>query len=1273
MKLPFLFASLLVLSLWSRAEDWPTYRHDIARSGITPEKLTTPLHEAWVFRSQHLPSPAWEPPRAVPVEGYLELPRIRFDDAYHVVVAGGLAFFGSSSDHKVYCLDAFTGKVRWTFFTGGPVRLAPTVAEGRVYFGSDDGRVYCLAAADGSVFWQRRVGPTDERLLGHGKMISRWPIRTGVLVDQGTAYFGAGLFPSEGVYLEAVRADTGQLVWRNDTGGESVGSRVSPQGYLLASSDRLIVPQGRATPALFDRRDGKAITQPLLGKSIGGTDALLAGEELYTGTEEIMGYDAATRAKVAWFAARKVIITPDTAYVVSTNAMLALDRSAYPALARAWLRLRDEESKLTRAVATSATERKRLAAAIAQDRAALAALTDPEARAKAEKELQSAETKLATVEQQLDATRQRLAQLHKKLQEARAEMSQCIRWQLQCECPDSLILAGDVLFAGGQDHVIAVAAATGAKLWEATVFGKAKGLAVANGHLYASTDNGMIYCFSSTPVTSRGRVTESPGIPGYPRDKYTALYMAAADAIVRESGVRRGYCLVLGCETGRLALELARRTELQIIGVEPDAEKVVAARRALDAAGVYGVRIVVDHGPLDRLPYAPFFANLVVSDTGLFKELPDLRGEVERVLKPIGGVAMIGPLAHLKQCKVVRGPLPGAGSWTHLYGNAANTAGGDEKFLKCPLGLLWFGDPGPLEMPSRHRRAAGPLAVGGVLVVPAEHAVHAYDAYNGVKLWSHTASNVLRTVISQDSSNFAADTNHVYVAHTNTCLRLDLQTGALKTIYALPQPPEPANCSSQRWGHLAVAEGRLVGSVADGTNRTSHLLFAYDTGNDQLVWTHRATRILHTSISVGEGRVFFVERPAASTKRSKTTDNIYPVTALSLADGRVLWKQSLDLTGCVDGKYWGALGSMVHDGVLVLFGVYTDGHYWKEFFADQFQSRRVLALNAKDGSTLWSKNIAYRVRPLILGDTLHAEPWAFDLHTGAQRQRTNPITGHVEPWQFARPGHHCGAPVAAPNVMFFRSYYLGYYDLVGDYGTMTFGGQRPGCWINFIPANGLALMPEASSGCMCPFPIMCTVVLAPRTENRAWAQYSINGDIKPVQHLALHLGAPGDRRDESGTLWLAYPRPKGSLVLDFKLDLQLTKDGGYFAHSADFLKIDGTASPWLYTFGASGLQRCEIPLLEPGSDRARYTVRLGFAEIEDRKPGERIFDIALQGQPVQKNFDIARLAGGARKALIKEFNGVEVTDNLVIELTPAPSSHPPILQTIEIIKERTRK
>ena len=39
-------------------------------------------------------------------------------------------------------------------------------------------------------------------------------------------------------------------------------------------------------------------------------------------------------------------------------------------------------------------------------------------------------------------------------------------------------------------------------------------------------------------------------------------------------------------------------------------------------------------------------------------------------------------------------------------------------------------------------------------------------------------------------------------------------------------------------------------------------------------------------------------------------------------------------------------------------------------------------------------------------------------------------------------------------------------------------------------------------------------------------------------------------------------------------------------------------------------------------DYARYTVRLGFAEMDDAKPGQRVFSVTLQNKPALKDFDV---------------------------------------------------
>ena len=82
-----------------------------------------------------------------------------------VVISNGRAYFGSTVDHRLHCVDAKSGAPIFSFYADGPIRLAPTLAFGNVYFGSDDGIVYCLKADSGEVVWKMRVGPKDDRLL----------------------------------------------------------------------------------------------------------------------------------------------------------------------------------------------------------------------------------------------------------------------------------------------------------------------------------------------------------------------------------------------------------------------------------------------------------------------------------------------------------------------------------------------------------------------------------------------------------------------------------------------------------------------------------------------------------------------------------------------------------------------------------------------------------------------------------------------------------------------------------------------------------------------------------------------------------------------------------------------------------------------------------------------------------------------------------------------------------------------------------------------------
>jgi len=355
-----------------------------------------------------------------------------------------------------------------------------------------------------------------------------------------------------------------------------------------------------------------------------------------------------------------------------------------------------------------------------------------------------------------------------------------------------------------------------------------------------------------------------------------------------------------------------------------------------------------------------------------------------------------------------------------------------------------------------------------------------------------------------------------------------------------------------------------------------------------------------------------------------------------------------------------------------LCGAPWNGHFWGEFFAGHFSRRSIITLAGDTGKPLWSNHIGYRSRPIIVGDTIYADPWAHDLHTGKPRLRTNPITGLKTKWQIARPGHHCGCIAASPHYLFFRSATTAVYDLVADYGTCHYGAQRPGCWINFIPASGLLLIPEASSGCVCPFALHCTIVMHPRQTNRVWGMYSAAGASTPVKHLAVNFGAPGDRKDAGGTLWLAYPRPyRDRLVFDIQLAEEVAPDGGLYRFNEEDRVVPGAETPWILSSGYAGLAECTLPLLGENDKPALYTVRLAFAEPDELEPGQRAFSVTLQGKQVLTDFDIAAEAKQPGAAVVKEFKGIRVDRGLHVALAPSPSAKvgSTILCGIEVIAE----
>ena len=246
----------LCFSLTSaHAGDWPMWRYDGGRTAAAPDALPRNLNLNWV---RELPQsrPAWP----------LTQTKLQFDASYSPVLMGQRMFVGSTIDDTIRAYATKDGRELWRFYANGPIRFAPVAVGGRVYATSDDGHLYCLDASTGKLHWRVNGGPSIRPIVGNHRLVSSWPARGGAVYADGTVYFAAGIWPSMGIFIHAVDAKTGQKLWTNSETGSlyvvhphnapAFGS-VVPQGHLVVNGDALIVPGGRSTPAVLDRKTGK--------------------------------------------------------------------------------------------------------------------------------------------------------------------------------------------------------------------------------------------------------------------------------------------------------------------------------------------------------------------------------------------------------------------------------------------------------------------------------------------------------------------------------------------------------------------------------------------------------------------------------------------------------------------------------------------------------------------------------------------------------------------------------------------------------------------------------------------------------------------------------------------------------------------------------------------------------------------------------------------------------------------------------------------------------
>ena len=1066
------FFTIWLLTFFSAtlfAGDWPMWRYDAARSAASPDNIADNPILLW---SRKLPPvrPAWP----------LDLAqRLNFDGSYEPVVMGKLMFIGSPNDGSITAYDTDTGEEKWKFYTEGPVRCAPVCwsspgifgfgGKDKIYAGSDDGFLYCLNAKTGKLLWKFRGAPADRpdrRQLGNGHLVSFWPVRGGPVVKDDIVYFGAGIWPIFGVFIYALDAKTGKVKWINSDinyianvprdHDERCESGLSPQGHFIAIRDKLLVPCGRSMPAGIELATGK-LTYYAQGNKNGNCRVAAHGDYAFVGKNAIVNLYDFREAGSKW------------AYGGS-NVPAGYQYKGPGSVANADL----WESPDTRAYPYKTQE--------ACD--ASSAFENGMAYGLAKGVFYAYDLKCAKIREHKVAnmngyTNKQVPHFYSLLWDA-PEL-----WQFKTPHmgkPSNVIIkAGQRLYGNIGKKLIAIEnlAKEPKVAWEKDIPGTAASIIAADGKLIVATEEGGIYCFGAGAT---GRVYEIQALALEPRDDGWSV---KANNIIQATGVKAGYCLVLGLTDGRLVEELLKQTNLLVIAVDADAAKIETLRRRFDAAGCYGSRVELFAGNPYEFPFPPYIASLIVSENTQAKGFPSAAqtAKLFKNLRPYGGTLCLQlPVAIRPQydewskaatlagarvrrvgdwCLTVReGALPGSTPWTHDAADAANTYCSQDNLVQAPLGILWYGDVDAGREGVNQATLKKAVYGGRVYTLRESRAVLiAHDAYTGRFLWRNNIGFLL--------ARMAVMSDGIYVAGVGKCIVCDPETGAtIKTfIY---------NTS----GALRATDIRVDGDVilvacsdqdanwyqsegfADG-----NIIVCLDRQTGAELWRRNALeRFTSAGIAMGAGMVFCTDSMNyAKAKKADLKEVESKVFALDARTGNELWsnKTSYALVG---GDDW--IGYASEAGA-ILAGRGGIGN----------------ALDAKSGKTIWAgKNVGST--PLIIrGKTfINRITVVFDIATAEKiRQISQDGLGQAR-WPF----FGCNNIAGGKHLLMARNATIAYCDINGS-TTYHLRNIRSGCVNSLIAADGLLNVPNFAPSCGCNYSIYTSLALINMPEVASWS------------------------------------------------------------------------------------------------------------------------------------------------------------------------------------------
>ena len=545
----------------------------------------------------------------------------------------------------------------------------------------------------------------------------------------------------------------------------------------------------------------------------------------------------------------------------------------------------------------------------------------------------------------------------------------------------------------------------------------------------------------------------------------TANAALTAEDIYKETGVKGGLVVHLGCGAGVLAAQFAMTDAYVVHGLDTDPNAVEVARASVAKTGKYG-RASIAQFDGKRLPYADNFVNLLIAE-----ELGDVSmDEVMRALVP-RGVAYIKTGSKWEQTTK---PWPDEiDEWTHFSHGADGNSVADDLRVGPPKQYQWIAAPKYLRAHDTDSSVAAmvtgggrifylvdeaPISLAGDNGLPDKWFLVARDAFNGLPLWKvrvedfgwqswkdtwykgrsgNLPVNIHRRVVVDGEYLYATIGYHAPVS------QIDAATGEVLQVYK----------ASEGGREILVQDGQLILTTPEGDGLKVVVL---DPDNGAVIW-QTEPKYMGTSMERRN-----LKTAADSVLNTTADDDLIAlidgknIVCLDRKSGAERWRVPIETKSI---SLWaGTL--IVRDGV-VLYA----------------EPQSLIALSGKDGSRLWSQGLGkfqglwFAWKDVFIIDGLvwawstekkgsnPTDVCAYDLKSGELVKKQS--TGNI----FNVDHHHrCYPNKATSRYIIASRRGAEYVDLEGGENSVHHW-VRGTCHMGMMPANGLLYAPPAPCKC----------------------------------------------------------------------------------------------------------------------------------------------------------------------------------------------------------------